>query len=147
MANIPHTGQGEWAAEQASPWVQVNLVLRALASFAATAIVQSRALTSAPASCNDGDVYWVAGLGGLWSTFAIGDLAISLGANAVNGWAKIAKADVERTGVKLYVVDEHTSTRFWGSWIDGVDVFVSTSGAPDGGSVKWDASNGTFYIG
>jgi hypothetical protein len=148
MAKIPNTGQDEWAAEQGSPWVQVNLALRALAAYAAGLIVQSRALNAPPSSCSDGDCYLIAAApGGGWAAYAAGDIAVSLGANHSNGWAIIPKASVEREGVKLYVADEDTTLRWWGAWVAGVEVFVDTTGAPDGGVVKWDQSNGTFYIG
>lgn len=148
MANLPNTYGPEWAASQASPWVQVNLALRALDSFAARAVVQTRSDTAPPVTCDDGALYLIASTAtGDWAG-EDGNLAVAIGANAANGWHFIPAANFAREGVRLEILDEAQTIRYDGaSWVEGRDVFVDMTGAVDGGAVRYDQSNDSFYIG
>lgn len=119
---LPQTGQPEWAASQASPWITVNKALRVLDAFAMYAAIEDRDLAAPPGSCDDGDRFLVdAAATGLWATHD-GDLAIALGTDAVNGWVFV---DVEKEGVELFVRDENSKIRWNGSaWVDATGTGV-----------------------
>lgn len=154
----PKTTAPEWAASQATPWVTVNEALRRIEAGAAFYPVVDKDLTTPPGSCADGAIYIVGGGGGAWVGH-IGDIAIAVGANAVNGWYF---RDPEE-GVFAWVQDEDvlyrcttgTSPASWvaatfgATTIDGLtDVDTSSSpGASNGQVLTWNASAGLWVPG
>lgn len=136
---LPHTGGGEWASSQASPWDTVNLALRGIDAFAVRAIIQDRDLTAPPGSCSDGACYLVkATATGAWAS-KDGLLAVAKGANASNGWIFVTVA-VE--GFTLYVRDEDITIEHNGtSW-------VSLNAAPTEASASeiWAGSSTTKFV-
>jgi hypothetical protein len=146
MSTYPHTGGTQYAPAQGSPWLVLNDSILRLDAFAVRVTVQGRQ-TAPPVACSDGDVYYVnAGGSGLWAGHD-GTLAIAKGANASSGWIHIPAAAVERTGNKIYIVNEGiTMVRGASAWGEGREILVDMTGAPDGGVVRWDASNGVFYV-
>lgn len=81
----PKVSAPEWASGQASPDATMNEMGRRIEAGAGFYIVVDKDLTTPPGSCADGATYIVAGGGGAWAGH-IGDLAISVGVDAVSGW-------------------------------------------------------------
>lgn len=141
----PFLGLIEWAGPQEAPWEIQNANTRALEGFALHTSVKSRVLTAPPVSCNDGDRYLVAAGGsGLWNG-QDGKVAIAVGANASNGWLF---ANVEHTDTQIFIEAENKTLRRLssGAWAEGTFVFVDLTGAADGGTLRYDLSNGVFYV-
>ena len=111
---LPHTGAGEWAASQASPWETVNAALRMLDAAATRFVIEDRDLAAPPGSCSDGGCYLVAASPtGAWSGQA-GKLAVAIGTNASNGWLFVT---VAAEGNQIYVRDEDLTIEHNGtSW-------------------------------
>jgi len=92
----------DWAAAQATPWNNHNASLRMLEA-AVRGLVLDRDLTAPPGSCADGATYLVdATATGAWAGHD-GEMAVAVGANAVNGWLFVA---VATEGAILFVDDE-----------------------------------------
>lgn len=146
MADLPHTGQAEWEPGQATPWFQVNASSRAFDAFCTRIVVQRRE-TDPPSECNDGDCFFIDGVGtGDWDGYD-GGVAIAKGDDASNGWTIVPAAAIERDGNTIVIADEGVTLRRSNSqWVEGTELFVETAGAPDNGVVKWDQSNGILYI-
>lgn len=147
MTTLPRTGGTEWEASQASPWNVVNASLRRIDAFSTRCVLQGRQ-TAPPGACSDGDAYLVeTGPTGDWVGHA-GDIAVAKGANAINGWLYVAAAAVNKPGTKCYIIDEaKTIVRGNnGGWIEGIEVLVDTTGAVDGGILRYDLSNRVFYV-
>lgn len=145
MSDTPFLDIAEWDGPQGSPWLIVNKAMRQLEGFSLRTSVKDRDLTAPAPSCADGDRYLVAtGGSGLWAG-ADGQVAIALGANAINGWAFV---EVEHVDTQIWVEDENRSIRWLSSgvWQAGTTVFVDLTGAPDGGTLRYDLSNGNFYV-
>lgn len=145
MAELPHTGGSEWEGSQASPWLVVNGALRRIDAFSVRVVVQGRQ-NAPPVSCDDGHAYLVESGTGAWSGHD-GAIAIASGDNASNGWLFVDADQINQIGNTIHIVDENiTLRRQAGGWLEGTEVMVDLTGAPDGGSVRWDASNGIFYV-
>lgn len=146
MADLPHTGQPEWESEQVSPWLTQNNLSRTFDAFCTRGTVQRRESTP-PADCNDGDCFLIdAGASGDWAG-EDGGVAIASGADASNGWIIVPAASIEREGNSLYLVEDRLTLKWQGGlWREGAELFIDTRYAPDGGVVRWDQSNGEFYV-
>lgn len=146
MADLPHTGQGEWEGSQASPWITQNHLNRTFDAFCVRITALSRE-TSPPADCVDGACFLIdSGASGDWAG-EDGGVAIAKGADAVNGWIIIPADTIEREGNEIFIVEERvTLQRQVNTWVAGVRVFVDTAQAFDGATIRWDQSNGLFYF-
>lgn len=147
MADLPHTGQGEWAQAQASPWITQNNLNRTFDGFCVKIVVLSRE-TVPPSDCPDGARYLIdTGATGDWAGDD-GGIAIAKGEDAVNGWIVVPAASIQLEGNEIYIVDERvTLQRQAVGWVEGNYVFVDLDGAFDGATLLWDQSNGVFYFG
>lgn len=151
MSDTPVLGIPQWEQAQASPWTPHNEGLRVLEGFALRTSVADRDLTAPPVSCADGARYFVAAVAtGAWASHD-GQVAISFGTNASNGWYFAA---VAREGAQIWVEDEATQIEYVnGSWvvsperITGLDGLsdVDLAGLNDGDILYWDSSNSQFY--
>lgn len=150
-SNTPNVQAPLWEAAQASPWLTQGQAARIWDAFAVTVIVESMALSAPPGACADGARYIVAGSPtGAWAGRS-GQLAISVGANASNGWYF---ADVALEGMLLYNRATDLNYRYhlgsWNVFSDSVSRFqdlldVTASGLADGDVWVWDASNGLLF--
>lgn len=151
MSNTPNVRAPEWAASEASPWLNHNKALRIFDAFAVAVIVEEMDLTAPPGSCADGARYIVSSPAtGAWLGHE-GALAISVGTDASNGWYF---ATVALEGMLLR--NRATSSNFRytsGAWVEFADTLtrlqdmldVDLTGLADGMMLRWDASNGVFY--
>ena len=100
--NTPKTAAPEWAQSQASPHLTMNEANRRIEAGAGHFRVVDQNLTAPPGSCADGAQYIVAtSPTGAWAGRP-GDIAISVGTDAANGWYII---DAEE-GMLAWVQDE-----------------------------------------
>jgi hypothetical protein len=139
---LPLSGLEEWLGPSASPWLIVNKFMRIYEGMAERASIEDRDLTEAPATCNNGARFLVAGpttLDDPWDNHE-GELAIALGTNAASGWYFIP---VEREGFELYVRDEDVKLIYLdpGGW---TPVAVGTVSADE---VNYTPSEEGFYAG
>lgn len=149
--NTPNVEAPEWAAAQASPWLVVNKSFRIFDAFAVAVIVDEMDRTAPPVTCNDGARYLVQGTAtGDWAGHE-GEMAIAVGANAVNGWYF---AQIGLEGVVLFNREDSLRYRYlsgvWEPFNDALtrlqDLFdVDLNGLQDGDLLKWDLSNGVFF--
>ncbi len=146
MPDLPRTGAAEWEPEQQTPWFTVNAALRANNAFCVRVTVTRRDSVP-PADCADGECFFIAaGASGDWAGYE-GGVAIATGADASNGWQIVPADLVEQEGNSIFVVEEgRTLRRQNGEWIEGLEVLVDVSYAQDGDVIKWDGSNGQFYV-
>lgn len=154
MTDTPNVGAPEWAAAQATPWLQANKRARIWDAFAVRAIVEEMNRNTPPVSCADGARYHV----GSSPTGAFvghdGEMMVASGTDASNGWIP---AIVETEGVQLYDRSTGDHLEWNGSaWVlsgsglvAGASIGdlsdVDLTGLADGFVLKYDLSNGQFY--
>lgn len=147
MADLPHTGQGEWESSQSSPWLTVNKVLRVHDAFAVRVNAVTRTLNTPPVVADDGAAYYIAAGGtGLWAGND-GGIAVAMGDDAANGWAIVPADLIASEGNTVFLADEGIVMRRQNdSWLEGTEIIVDLTGATDGGPLRYDASNGVVYV-
>lgn len=152
MTSTPNIGAPLWDSAQSSPWTPHNQALRIFDAFVAAFIVTRMDLTAPPGSSADGEKFLIhSPATGLWAGHD-GDLAISVGANASNGWYF---GEVSQEGMLLHNRADSLNYRYTsGAWVAFSDAIsrlqdlldVDASSLADGYTILWDASNGLFYF-
>lgn len=141
MSTLPLSGLLQWEGPVGSPWAIVNKFMLIYEGMAERASIEDRNLTEAPASCDNGARFLVAGpttLDDPWDNHE-GELAIAIGTNAANGWYFIP---IAREGFEIYVRDENQKAIFE----EGVWLNVAT-GSVDASDVAYEPQAEGFYAG
>src|SRR5690349_8692284 len=115
MSTLPITGATELVEGQATPETTVNEIARHLDVGHTRVRIEDRDLTAPPGTSGDGACYLIANSAtGAWAG-RDGQLAISVGTNASNGWIY---QGVQREGFLIYIKDEDIEIRWSGAaWV------------------------------